>query len=470
MAHIMIENAVASARGAFPAWSNTTVRHRAAIVRRFGDLVLANRDRILDAIQADTHKARVNALDEILDVVGLCAYYARKGPAILRPRRRGGAVPILTKTVEHHVPVGVVGIITPWNYPFTLPASDLIPAILAGNTVVLLPDAATPRSADVVVDLLAQAGVPDGVVTLVHGGGRVHGPELIERADFIMFTGSTATGAIVAQQCAARLIGFSGELGGKNPLVVLDDADVQRAAAGAVRASFSNSGQLCVSTERAYIHENVYDEFVAAFVAHTEAMSLGHGDNWEIDMGPLISETQADRVMAHIDDAVAKGATVLTGGRRRTDISPTFIEPTILEGVTDDMLLARNETFGPVISVYRVASNKEALERANDSDYGLNTSVWSRRRGAEFARDVRSGTVTINDGFSASFASHDAPMGGMKRSGIGRRHGSAGLLKYTDAQTVAQQRLIGIAPLPGQSNEQFGGLMTKAIGLLARIR
>lgn len=466
----MIDDAVSRARRAFPAWSQTTVRHRTAIARRFGDLVLANRDRILDAIQADTSKSRVNALDEILDVVGLCAYYARKAPSILRSQRRGGAVPILTKTIERHVPIGVVGIITPWNYPFTLPASDLIPAIIAGNTVVLLPDAATPRSADIIAELLAQAGVPDGVVNLVHGGGRVHGSALIEQADFIMFTGSTATGAIVAQQCAARLIGFSGELGGKNPLIVLDDADVQRAAAGAVRASFSNGGQLCVSTERAYVHTDVFDEFVAAFVAHTEAMSLGDGSDWEIDMGPLISEVQADRVMSHIDDAVKQGATVLAGGRCRTDIAPTFVEPTILTGVTDDMILGRNETFGPVISIYRVASNAEALERANDSDYGLNTSVWSRRKGSQFARDVRSGTVTINDGFSASFASHDAPMGGMKRSGIGRRHGRAGLLKYTDSQTVAQQRLIGIAPLPGQSNEQFGGLMTRAIGWLAKLR
>jgi succinate-semialdehyde dehydrogenase/glutarate-semialdehyde dehydrogenase len=466
----MIDAAVARAREAFPAWSGTSVRQRAAIARRFGDLVLANRDRILDAIQADTNKSRSNALDEILDVVGLCAYYAHHAGKFLRSRRRAGAVPILTKTIERHVPIGVVGVITPWNYPFTLPASDLIPAIVAGNTVVLLPDAVTPRSADVISDLLAQAGVPDGVVTVVHGGGRVHGTSLIDQADFIMFTGSTATGAIVAQQCAARLIGFSGELGGKNPLVVLDDADVQRAAKGSVRASFSNSGQLCVSTERAYVHTDVFDEFVSAFVAETEAMKLGAGNDWEIDMGPLISDTQADRVMAQIDDAVAKGATVLTGGRRRPDIAPTFIEPTILAGVTDAMILGRNETFGPVISVQRVSSNDEALQRANDSDYGLNTSVWSRRRGTDFANRVRSGTVTINDGFSASFASHDAPMGGMKRSGIGRRHGSQGILKYTDSQTVAQQRLLGIAPLPGQSNEQFATLMTRAIGWLAKLR
>jgi succinate-semialdehyde dehydrogenase/glutarate-semialdehyde dehydrogenase len=466
----MIDTAVTKARAAATTWSATPVRERTRIARRFGKLILERRDDILDAIQADTAKARLAALDEILDVAGLTAYYARVAPKLLRPQRRAGAIPVLTKTIEHHVPVGVVGIITPWNYPFTLPASDLLPAILAGNTVVLLPDAATPRSADIIAEILADAGLPEGVLTVVHGGGRVHGTDLINRADFIMFTGSTATGIIVAEQCATRLIGFSGELGGKNPLLVLDDADVQRAAKGAVRASFSNSGQLCVSAERAYVHTDMYDEFLETFVRETKAMTLGAGKDWDIDMGPLISAAQADRVMAHIDDAVAKGATVLAGGARRPDISPNFVEPTILTGVKDSMLLARNETFGPVISVYKVDSNDEALERANDSEYGLNTSVWSRRLGTTVARTIRSGTVTINEGFSASFASHDAPMGGMKKSGVGRRHGSAGLLKYTDAQTVATQRIWGIAPLPGQSNEKFASLMTTAIGWLTKIR
>lgn len=466
----MIDTAVTKARAAATTWSATPVRERTRIARRFGTLMLERRDEILDAIQADTGKARLAALDEILDVAGLTAYYARVAPRLLRPQRRAGAIPVLTKTIEHHVPVGVVGIITPWNYPFTLPASDLLPAILAGNTVVLLPDAATPRSADIIAEILAEAGLPEGVLTVVHGGGRVHGTDLINRADFIMFTGSTATGIIVAEQCATRLIGFSGELGGKNPLLVLDDADVQRAAKGAVRASFSNSGQLCVSTERAYVHADVFDEFIETFVRETKAMTLGAGKDWDIDMGPLISAAQADRVMAHIDDAVAKGATVLAGGARRPEISPNFVEPTILTGVKDSMLLARNETFGPVISVYKVDSNDEALERANDSEYGLNTSVWSRRLGTTVARTIRSGTVTINEGFSASFASHDAPMGGMKKSGVGRRHGSAGLLKYTDAQTVATQRIWGIAPLPGQSNEKFASLMTTAIGWLTKIR
>lgn len=466
----MINEAVGRARAAFPAWSNTTVRHRARIANRFAELVLANRDRILDAIQADTKKARLSALDEVLDVARVARYYARTAARTLKSARRAGAIPVLTKTTELHVPLGVVGIITPWNYPFTLPASDVIPAILAGNTAVLVPDALTPRSADIVFELLLAAGVPDGVVTLVHGGGRVHGSTLISQVDFVMFTGSTATGRIVAAQCAERLIGFSGELGGKNPLLVLDDADVEKAAAGAVRASFGNGGQLCVSTERAYIHHSLFDDFASAFVRATEAMSLGAGDDWQIDMGPLITEVHADRVMAHIDDAVAKGATVLTGGRRRLDIAPTFIEPTIVTGVTEDMLLYRNETFGPVISLYAVESNDDAIARANDSEYGLNASVWSRRLGPSVARQLWSGTVTVNEGYSASWASHDAPMGGMRSSGVGRRHGRSGLLKYTDSQTIAEQRVWGIAPLPGQSNEQFANLMTRAIGVLNKLR
>jgi succinate-semialdehyde dehydrogenase/glutarate-semialdehyde dehydrogenase len=466
----VIDEAVTRAREALPAWSQTTVAHRTAIVRRFTALVLANRDRILDAIQADTGKARIGALDEVLDVVGLTSLYARVSPRLLRDRRRAGAIPVLTKTVERHVPIGVVGVITPWNYPFTLPASDIVPAILAGNTVVVLPDAATPKSADIVVELLSLAGVPDGVVNLVHGGGREHGPRLIQLADFIMFTGSTATGALVATQCAERLIGFSGELGGKNPLLVLDDADVSVAARGAVRASFGNSGQLCVSTERAYVHTDVFDEFVVGFVAATNDLVLGAGTDWSIDVGPLISDTHADRVIAHIDDAVRKGATVLAGGRRRPDIHPNYVEPTILTDVTEEMDVARFETFGPVISVYRVRSNDEAVERANDSEYGLNASVWSRRAHREVAPRLMCGTVTVNEGFSASWASHASPMGGMKRSGVGRRHGESGLLKYTESQTVAHQRLLGIAPLRGQSNKQFGDLMTRAMTWMSRLR
>jgi succinate-semialdehyde dehydrogenase/glutarate-semialdehyde dehydrogenase len=333
---------------------------------------------------------------------------------------------------------------------------------------VLLPDAATPRTADFVERLLLEAGLPTGVLTVVHGGGRIHGDALVAVADFIMFTGSTAVGRSVAEKCATRLIGFSGELGGKNPMLVLSDADVSAAARAAVRASFSNSGQLCVSIERAYVVNSLYEQFLGEFAEHTRSMTLGDGTDWEIDMGPLISTTQCERVADQVDDAVKRGATVVTGGRRRPDIAPTFYEPTILTDVTDDMTLGAGETFGPVVAVYRVADDNEAIRRANESEYGLNASVWTRR-GDMAGNAIHAGTVTVNEGYSASWASHGAPMGGMRSSGMGRRHGRDGIIKYTEAQTVAVQRLAGIAPVGRQTNRGYARMLNRLLAVWNRI-
>lgn len=465
----MITETVDRARQAQSAWAATPVRERAAIFRRFSKLVLARQTDILDTIQRETKKNRLSAFEEVLDAAQLTHYYGRLGARILKDRRRRGAVPVFTKTVEAHQPKGVVGVITPWNYPFTLPSSDVAPAVIAGNTVVLLPDHQTPECADLMVQLMREAGLPDGVVTIVHGGGRMHGTQLIEQVDYVMFTGSTATGRLVAEQCAKRLIGFSGELGGKNPMLVLSDADLTKAAQGAVRACFSNSGQLCVSVERIYVTAPNYTRFVDLFAAHTQAMTLGDGLDWSIDMGPLISADQLKRVEAQVKDAVKKGATIVAGGRARPDIAPTFFEPTILTGVTDKMSLGRGETFGPVVAVYPVASDAEAIARANDTEFGLNASVWSRHQGAQVAAQIRSGTVTVNEGYNASWASHDAPMGGMKSSGLSRRHGREGILKYTDAQTIATQRGFGIAPIGRQSNEAFAKMMSRLLGIWNRI-
>ena len=463
-----ILDVVESARKAQREWARVPVGHRMAIARRFSRLVYQHQSEILDTIQLETHKNRLSAFEESVDAAQLAHFYGRRGARFLRAGRRRGAIPFLTKAIEHFRPIGVVGVITPWNYPFTLPASDVIPALIAGNTVVLLPDAATPRSSDIVARLLKEAGLPDGVLTVVHGGGRVHGDDLVATADFIMFTGSTATGRSVAEKCAARLIGFSGELGGKNPMLVLSDADVSAAAKAAVRSCFSNSGQLCVSIERIYAVADVYDKFLAEFAAHTRAMKLGDGTDWEIDMGPLISTAQCDRVAQQVDDAVRLGATVVTGGKRRPDIAPTFYEPTILTDVTDAMILGAGETFGPVVAVYRVESEEEAIIRANDSEYGLNASVWSRR-GDEISAQIHAGTITVNEGFSASWASHGAPMGGVRSSGVGRRHGRDGILKYTEAQTVAVQRVAGIAPVGRQSNRAYATMLNRLLAIWNRI-
>lgn len=465
----MINNVVALARKAQVEWAQVPIRQRAQIFLKFSKLVLERQDQIMDTLQEETHKNRLSAFEEVLDTVQLSHYYGRNAAKILKTKRRRGAFPIITKTHEVYRPFGVVGVITPWNYPFTLPSTDIAPAVIAGNTVVLVPDELTPKCASLMLDLMEEAGLPKGVVSIVQGGGRVHGTDLINAVDFIMFTGSTATGRLVAKQCAERLIGFSGELGGKNPLLVLSDADVAKTAKGAVRSCFANSGQLCVSIERIYVVESKYDEFLKAFVAETESMKLGSGNDWEIDMGPLISEKQFVRVRDQVTDAISKGAQLAAGGRVRPDISATFFEPTILTKVSEDMELGRGETFGPVVAVYKVANDDEAILLANDTEYGLNSSVWGGAAAKRASALLQSGTVTVNEGFSASFASHDAPMGGMKSSGIGRRHGRQGLLKYTQPQTIAVQRIIGIAPIGKQTNRAFAKLVTGLLGVWNRI-
>ena len=343
--------------------------------------------------------------------------------------------------------------------------------MLAGNAVVTKPDAQTMLTALLGAQLLEEAGFPRDLWNVVAGPGRELGRPLIECADYVCFTGSTATGKLIARQCADRLVGCSLELGGKNPILVLRDADVELAAEGAVRACFSNAGQLCVSTERMFVADQVYDRFVDRFVARTEAMSLGVSADWGVDMGTLISQDQLDAVTAHVDDAIAKGATVLAGGRARPDLGPYFFEPTILEGVTPAMACFGEETFGPVVSVYRFHDEADAVARANEGEYGLNASVYSRdtRRARAIARQVRCGTVNVNEAFGATFASIDAPMGGMRKSGMGRRQGSEGIHRYTETQSVASQAVLRFGPQWGMHDEQYARTMTASLRLLKRL-
>jgi succinate-semialdehyde dehydrogenase / glutarate-semialdehyde dehydrogenase len=466
-----VAEAFARARRAQAAWARTSLEERSAIALRLHDLVLDRQDEIIDLIVWESGKARKHAFDEPLHIALTARYYARTLHQHLDAQRKLGVVPGLTRVEVNRIPKGVVGIISPWNYPFTMALCDGLPALMAGNAVVAKPDSQTMLSALLAAELLEQAGFPRDLWQVVAGPGSRVGTSIIERADYVCFTGSTATGKLVAKGCADRLIGCSLELGGKNPLLVLRDADLEKAAEGAVRASFSNAGQLCVSMERLFVADQVYDRFVERFVARTEAMTLGATLDWGNDMGSLISQDQLDTVTAHVDDAVAKGARVLTGGRARPDLGPFFYEPTILEGVTPEMACFGHETFGPVISLYRFHDEADAVARANAGEYGLNASIYSQdgRRARAIAREITCGTVNINEAFGATFASIDAPMGGMRESGMGRRQGSEGILRYTESQSVATQRVVRFAPMLGMSDETYAKVMTANLRLMKKL-
>ena len=466
-----IVEAFARARKAQAAWSRMAVDERAAILLRLHDVVLDHEQEICDVAVWESGKARKDAYLEAYHVALTARYYARTAHKHLDTQRRAGVVPGATRIDLNRVPKGVVGIISPWNYPFTMALCDGLPALLAGNAVVTKPDGQTMLTALLGARLLRQAGFPEDLWQVVAGPGSRVGTSIVEKSDYVCFTGSTATGKRVAAGCAERLIGCSLELGGKNPILILRDADIEKAAEGAVRATFSNAGQLCVSTERMFVADEIYDRFVARFVARTEAMTLGTGHDWAIDMGSLISQDQLDTVTAHVEDAVAKGATVLTGGKPRPDLGKYYFEPTILENVSPDMTCHGHETFGPVISLYRFSGETEAIAKANEGSYGLNAAIYSQdgKRARAIAREVKCGTVNINEAYGATFASIDSPMGGMRESGVGRRQGAEGIHRYTEPQSVGTQRVWPFRPTPGMSNERFAKTLTLTERLMHKL-
>jgi succinate-semialdehyde dehydrogenase/glutarate-semialdehyde dehydrogenase len=466
-----VEAAFVRARRAQPAWAATPLRQRCKIMLRFHDLVLSRRDELLDLVQMETGKARRDAQEEVLDVSITSRHYARDAQRLLKPKKHRGAFPLMVGVREVHHPIGVVGMISPWNYPLTLAISDAIPALLAGNAVVLKPDVQTTLCSLLVSRLLAEAGLPAGLFQVVPGEGPEVGPMVIDRADYVMFTGSTRVGREVARRCGERLIGSSMELGGKNAMIVRADADLDKASEIATRGSFSNTGQLCISMERIYVHESIYDAFKAKFVERTRALKMKPSVGWGADIGSLISARQRDRVLGHIDDAVSRGATVLAGGKARPDVGPFYVEPTILEGVTEDMILCDEETFGPVVALYPYRTDEEAIAAANDTTYGLNASVVTKdmAEGRRIAARLQSGTVNVNEGYATAWASVRAPMGGMKESGLGRRHGDQGLLKYTESQNIATQRMLGFGAPFGWTDQRWGETLSFSLNWMKKL-
>ncbi|MFG2212136.1 succinic semialdehyde dehydrogenase [Streptomyces sp. NPDC048638] len=465
-----VDRAFIAARTAQQRWSARDPRQRAAVFLRFHDLLLRHQDEVLDLIQLESGKARKHAFEEIIDAALTTRYYSLHGRALLRPRRRRGALPLLTTAVEHRRARGVVGVLTPWNYPLTFAVGDVLPALIAGNGVVCKPDVHGAFTAVWVQTMMRRAGLPEGLFQIVTGPGHQVGPLVVTRSDYVCFTGSTKTGRDVAQLAGAHLIGCTLELGGKNAFIVLDDADVDDAAAGAVRACYTSAGQLCMSTERVLVHTGRYDVFLHAFAEKTRALRLGTSLDYHADMGSLVSATHLEAVHNYVADAVNKGARLVTGGHHRPEVGPFFYEPTILTDVTPHMPLHGQEVFGPVAAVYPFHDEHDAIRQANTGPFGLNASIWTSRprRGRNLGTHIRTGTVNINEPYAAAYASLDAPMGGMKDSGIGRRHGREGILNYTESQTIATQRFLPLDAPANMSSCSYARLASRLLRLTKR--
>ena len=445
---------------------------RARVVRRFHDLVLDERNRILDTIQSESGKARRDAFAEIVTVAGTARYYLANAADFLKVKRRQPAVPAITSAEIVYKPHGIVGLITPWNYPFLLGIADAIPALLAGNAVLVKPSELTPLSANCARELFIESGLDPNLLHVFHGGADV-ATEVIRYVDYVAFTGGVNTGRKVAIAASERLIPFSLELGGKNPMVVLQGASLENAATGLMVGAFSNSGQTCISVERAYVQEQVYEEFMRRLIEKTRVLKLGWSRSWDVDMGSLINADHAGKVLNGIERAVDEGARIATGGKLRPDLGPAFIEPTILTNVTDAMPISKEETFGPLVTVYPVRSAEEAITRANDSTFGLNASVWAgnQAKARTVAHQLETGSAVINSTLLI-YNSFDVPMGGVKWSGIGRRHGEQGILRYTQAQSVVSSFGTGggyDAILTYMKNDRMAKYMVAALKLMRRL-
>jgi acyl-CoA reductase-like NAD-dependent aldehyde dehydrogenase len=433
--------AVERARKAQPAWAELGITERARFLERAIRVLLARQEDFVDVICSETGKPRLEAVaTEILTACDSLQFYAKRAHRILADR----TIPVhLMKTKKlklSYRPLGVVGIITPWNFPFILALNPTAQALVAGNAVVLKPSEVTPFSGQLVERLFQEAGLPDGVFQLVQGDGET-GAALVEAdVDKISFTGSVRTGRKIAEACGRRLVPCTLELGGKDPMIVCADADLVRAARGAVYGAFANSGQVCTSTERVYVVNEIADEFTRRVLEETSA--LRQGASGEFDVGSIIFPQQLQIIEEHVADAVARGARVLAGGRRNPAQKGLFFEPTVLDGVTHQMRIMREETFGPVLPIMRVADENEALRLANDTRYGLNASVFTRdkRRGVEIAKSIESGCVVVND-CMLTYGVPESPFGGVKESGIGRVNGEMGLRSYCNTQSILIDRM-----------------------------
>ena len=441
-----LQDIVFRARNAQSEWAKLPIRERCAKLRGLRERIMASRNELADAVVRESGKPRVEALfADIFVALDSAEYWSRNAENALRTRR-----------VPHHStaakaksgylaydPLGVIAIISSWNYPLAIPIGQIIPAVAAGNAVVCKTSDFTPQCGALIEKLFADAGFPKEVVTIVQGGVEV-GQALIDGSpDKVMFTGSVGTGRRVAEACAKKLIPSVLELGGKDAMIVLADADLRVASSAAVWGSYTNCGQVCLSLERLFVEQAVAQEFIALCVGKTKKLRVGPGNNPSSDVGPLIRPQQVRRMMDLVDDALSRGANVLCGGSARPELGPNFFEPTVISAVDASMKLFQEETFGPILAIQVVKDAKEAIAQANDSPFALAASIWTRNkaRGMELAKELRAGAVMVNDAISY-FGIAEAPHGGCGASGWGRTHGQAGLLE------MVRMKYIDIDGLP----------------------
>ena len=439
-----LERMAATAREAQPQWAAIGFEGRSRVMRRAQKWILDNAERVLDTVVSETGKtyedAQLADLGYTSVALGFWAKQAGRYLADERVPSWNNPLAIGKKLVVRYEPYGLVGVIGPWNYPIVNAFGDCIPALMAGNAVILKPSEVTPLSSVLMAEMMRACGLPDGVFGVATGDGST-GQALIAQVDCVMFTGSTRTGTAVMKAAAERLVPCYLELGGKDPMVVCADADVDRAANAASFYSMNNAGQVCISVERCYVEEPVYDEFVAKVTETVRGLRQGVStEPGSVDVGAVIFPPQLDIVEAHVQDAVDKGAKVLTGGHGHAEHG-RFYEPTVLVDVDHTMRIMREETFGPTLPIMKVSSVEEGIRLANDSDYGLQASVWTKdlERGEQLARRIQAGSVCVND-VQTNYMALNLPMGGWKSSGIGTRHGANGIRKYCKTQSVLVTR------------------------------
>ena len=476
-----VEAAVARARAAQPAWADLGLRQRIAVLREFQTKLYTRKSEIAAAITREAGKPLVEALvTEVLVVLDAARFLIDNAWSLLRdePVPHANIVTKLKSGWLVREPHGVIGIISPWNYPFSIPATETLAALVAGNAVVLKPSELTPLVALELATLLHAAGVPKDIFQVMVGEGPSGAALLRSAIDKLVFTGSVTTGKRIAAAAAERLLPVVLELGGKDPMLVLDDADVDVASSAAVWGAFVNAGQACLSVERCYVHRSLYESFAKACADKTKQLRVGNGMDAHTDVGPMIQERQLRIVEAHIEDANARGARVLAGGKRLPELGPNFYAPTVLADVTQDMRIMREETFGPVLPVMACQDDDEAVGLANDSEYGLAASIWTRdaKRGERLARRIHAGTVMINDVISC-FGISEAPHGGVKASGVGRTHGRFGLdemvrVKYVDTDRMPGMKKVWWHGYGESFRRQMEGFldMQFARGMGARLR